>query len=98
MPTDSDLPPTSKVVGLCGTHPQIFKHGEPNEEVVERLKEMLKEAESGYLRAFSYARVTADRDIIHGWCGSCDAHDMIAGVAQLQHRLMTDNYNREEEK
>lgn len=92
MPTDNNISP------LFGTHPQIFKHGEPNEEVVAKLEELMLEAKSGYLRAFAFARITSERHIIHGWCGSCDAHDMIAGVAQLQHRLMTDNYNREEEK
>lgn len=92
MPTDD------KVVGLRGSHAQIFNHSEANEEVVIKLEEMLQEAKSGYLRAFSFARVTADRNIIHGWAGSCDHHDMTAAVAKLQFRFMYDGYFGEEEK
>src|SRR6185312_11778006 len=98
MPTDNDTSssPVSSVVPLRGSHLQIFKHGEPNEEVVAKLEEMLEEARSGYLRAFAYARVTADRNIIHGWAGSCDQHDMTAAIAKLSFRFMYETYPTDE--
>ncbi len=63
--------------------------GEPNEELVSELEGMLSDAQSGHLRAVAYASVDRDRAIVTTWCGNCDRHDMMAGVAKLNHRLFT---------
>lgn len=77
-----------KVVPLRDSHPQIFKHGEPNEELVAKLEELLEMAKSGYLRAMSYVLITSDRAVITSWSGQCDGHDMTAGVSKLFYKFL----------
>lgn len=81
---------SENVTSLRGNHPGLFVRGEPDESLVTRLEELLRDAKSGHLRAVAIARVTADRSIITGWDGQCDHHDMTAGVAKLFHRFLAE--------
>lgn len=61
--------------------------GEPNQELIGKLEEMLVEARSGQMRAAACIVVDISRAIHTDWFGSCDSHDMAAGVGMLQHRF-----------
>lgn len=63
--------------------------GEPNDELVALLEQLVEDARSGQLQAIAYTGVTDMRALNTNWCGICDQHDMIAGVHVLSHRLLT---------
>lgn len=62
----------------------------PDEDLIAWLEETLIAAREGQIRSIAYVAVHRDRNIHHGWHGHCDAHDLVAGMALLQHRGLTD--------
>jgi hypothetical protein len=69
---------------------------EPNVEVIETLTRMLSEAMSGKLRAIAWVCVDDLGWQRYSWAGSCKISSIITGVARLQHRIMTEDYNNDE--
>lgn len=59
-----------------------------NAEVVETLRRLLHEAESGNIAGFVYGAVSPVGHIDTGWSGNADAHGMTAAVAILFHRVL----------
>jgi hypothetical protein len=75
-----------EVVGL--NENAVLTHGEPDDDLIAALEDMLASARSGSLRAMAYAAISNERAISTSWRGHCDQHDMVAGVGMLQYRFL----------
>lgn len=76
---------SSKVVSLTGAIPAC---GQPDDEVVEKLRGLLAKAESGGISGIAFAMVISGENLVADWAGNADQHRMMAGVSLLQYRLI----------
>jgi hypothetical protein len=70
----------SKIAHLKKVEPVVL---EPNEALVERLREILADAESGKLRSMVFIGTTSDGDLVDGWTTAPEAHNpymILAGI------------------
>lgn len=56
-------------------------------EVVERLQELLAQAEAGEIVDLTFAAAMVDGAVITGFTHTDDAHRRLSGVSRLLHRL-----------
>ena len=57
----------SEVVAMPGKALSAKQQFKPNPELIEKLKELLGEAETGHLQSLSYARLSNDGGLGYGW-------------------------------
>lgn len=87
----AEIVPISAATALKGVH------GEPCQDVVERLEELLADARSGFIRGFAYAAVTIDNGIIINWAGDASCWVLMGAVAKLQHDYLASDKETEDD-
>ena len=74
-------------VVTLGGHP-LVKEGQPYNNVVDMLCELLIEAQKGEIKAFAFATVSPKSGIAHGWTLNEGTNlDTVAAVSRLQCNL-----------
>jgi hypothetical protein len=76
----------NNVVSLFGAE---IHHPKADDEVVEKLRELLAKAESGSLIGFAFVEVDAAGNAPFGWVGKAEAQRLITGIARLNHRALS---------
>lgn len=65
---------------------------EPPADIIEKLEMLLTRARAGELKYFAFACIAANGDTGNGWAKGCgNAHEVVATVARLYHRVMTED-------
>lgn len=76
----------SKVVGIDG---KTINTGQPNQALVNGLKELLVMAESGQLQSFIGVGLTTDDQVINFWCDTCtNMYTVLGTLAALPHQFI----------
>jgi hypothetical protein len=62
---------------------------EPDQTIIDKLRELLAEAERGEIKGFGVFYVLGNDAIGTGWTPGCaDSFQMVAGAAKLFHRVV----------
>ena len=72
---------------------KTFK-SEAQEEIIERLEKLLKDAKTGAYEGFAYCGVRADGSTDTGFTTSVNFHTLLSGVVILQHRMLNNRPGR----
>jgi pyruvoyl-dependent arginine decarboxylase (PvlArgDC) len=76
--------PKTNVVSINGVAPPVAL---VDDEVVEKLEELLVKAKAGQLIGMVYGMVSPQASVGTGWVGNARSHDMLAAASMLFHRL-----------
>lgn len=76
----------NKVVSLRGAAVPLPQR---NQDVIDALRELLKQAEDGHICGLLYGAITPQGHAVTSWEGNAPKHHMVATAAMLAHRINT---------
>ena len=69
--------------------PNVLVPRQPNEDLVNRLKNLLAMAERGELMSIAYVGFRDDGAMNYSWAKGNDSRELVAGVSRLWFEVMT---------
>lgn len=67
---------------------QKIANGEPDQELIEFMRDMLADAESGKMQAVSIVATDGKDGFVAKTVGRVQLHSMLGGIAILKHKLL----------